>query len=97
MVIYFDGDRFAGTYGYAYSTSSEIAAVASRPSAIRPLVNAYIESRYEPGERRPVKVLVQFDRNTDKHAVAVEDVDATRWKVTPENFREIREELRPRL
>ncbi|MGP6170987.1 hypothetical protein ACTU6U_00760 [Microbacterium sp. A196] len=97
MVISFDGDRFTGTYGYAYSPSGEILAVASRPSAIRPLVNTYIESRCAPGERLPVKLLLQFDRKKGEHAVTVEDLDATRWKVTAENYSEIREELRPRL
>ncbi|MGL3149281.1 hypothetical protein ACSS7Z_02850 [Microbacterium sp. A82] len=97
MVINFDGDRFAGTHGYTYSPSGEIAAVASRPSAVRPLVNAYTESYYKPGAALPVKILVQFDRTNGEYEVTFEDSDTSRWKVTPQNYQEIREELRPKL
>ena len=95
MVIDFGGDRFSGTHGYAYSPDGTISAVASRPSAVRPAVNEYMESRYQPGMTWPVAMLMQFDRDKGEYEVTFEDKDASRWKVTPANIDEIREKLRP--
>lgn len=95
MVIDFSGGRFSGTHGYAYAPSGVISAVASRPSAIRPAVNAYIEDHYQPGAALPVAILVQFDRTKGEFEVTFEDSDVSRWKVTPANIDEIREKLRP--
>lgn len=95
MVIDFSGGRFSGTHGYTYSPDGGISAVASRPSAIRPTVNAYTESLYEPGAALPVAILVQFDRTKGEYEVTFEDSDVSRWKVTPANIDEIREKVRP--
>lgn len=97
MVIDFSGGRFSGTHGYAYSPDGSISAVASRPSAIRPTVNAYTESLYKPGAALPVAILVQFDRTKGEYEVTFEDSDVSRWKVTPANIDEIREKLRPKF
>ncbi len=97
MVIDFDGDRFSGTHGYAYSPDGRIDAVASRPSAVRPAVNAYTASYYKPGDALPVAILVQFDRAKGEYEVTFEDTDAARWKVTPANIDQMREELRPKF
>jgi hypothetical protein len=69
--------------------------VASRPSGIRPAVEAYLESYYKPEQEPPVKILVQFDRDSGKYEVTFEDDDTSRWKVTPANIEQISEELRP--
>jgi hypothetical protein len=45
----------------------------------------------------PRKILVQFDRTTGKYDITFEETDEARWKVTPRNFRELREELRPKF
>lgn len=97
MVVYFDGRRFAGTHGFTYSPSGEKSAVASRPSAIGPAVDAYIQSRYTPDQEPPVKFLMQFDRTKGTYEVTFEDSDVSRWKVTPANFSEMSEQLRPRF
>lgn len=95
MVISISGGNISGTYGYAYSPDSVISAVASRPSGIKPAVDAYTESYYKPGAALPVKMLVQFDRTSGKYEVTFEDLDVARWKVLPANIDQIREELRP--
>ncbi|PYD02352.1 hypothetical protein [Microbacterium sp.] len=95
MVIDFDGDRFSGTHGYAYSPDGAASAVASRPSAVRDAVNAYMDSYYEPGQPRPVAVLVQFDRDNGKYEVTFEDEDASRWQVTPSNIDAVRDAIKP--
>jgi hypothetical protein len=58
-------------------------------------VKAYTDSHYQPGEPLPLKILLQFDRVSGTYNVLFEESDEDRWKVTPRNFRELREELRP--
>jgi hypothetical protein len=95
MVIDLSGGRISGTHGYAYSPDGTVSAVASRPSGVRPAVEAYLESYYKPEQEPPVKILVQFDRDSGKYEVTFEDEDASRWKVTPANIDQISDELRP--
>ena len=95
MVIDLSRGRISGTHGYAYSPDGTISAVASRPSGIRPAVEAHLESYDKPGQAPPVKILMQFDRDTGKYQVTFEDDDAARWKVTPANIEQISEDLRP--
>jgi hypothetical protein len=96
IILEFPDGEFNGAHGYLYSPDGVIAAVASDPWAVRPAVKAYTDSHYQPGEVLPRKALVQFDRVTGKYDVTFEDTDETRWKVTPQSFRELREELRPK-
>lgn len=44
-----------------------------------------------------MKILVRFDRATGKYDVTFEDTDEDRWAVKPGNFREMREQLRPKF
>ncbi|MFI0801155.1 hypothetical protein SAMN04489729_6257 [Amycolatopsis lurida] len=71
--------------------------LACKWSSIEAAVDAYLGGRYRPGERFPVKVLVQFDRTAGKHEVTFEDIDEDRWAVKPKNFRQTREQLRPKF
>ncbi|WP_157550819.1 hypothetical protein [Nocardioides jensenii] len=93
MVLEF-GDGVRSAHGYAYS-SDAITAVACEWPGIESAVRAHLEIHYEPGEPLPLKILVQFDRVTGKYEVTFEDSDEERWAVTPRNFREMREQLRP--
>ena len=97
MVIDLSGARINGTHGYAYSPDGTIWAVASRPSSIKPEVEAFLESSYNPEQKPPKKILVQFARETEKYEVTFEDHDPTRWKVTPANIEQMSQELRPNL
>ena len=97
MIIGSYEGQLNSTSGYAYLADGTITAVASSFNAIKPALDAYMESYYKSGEKLPVAVLVQFDRTTGKYSVTFEDTDEDRWKVTPRNFKEIREELRPQL
>lgn len=95
MVIDLRNGRISGTHGYAYSPDGSVSAVASRPSGVTPAVEAYLASHYRPDQEPPVKILVQFDRDSGKYEVTFEDDDAARWKVTPANIEQISQELRP--
>lgn len=95
MVIDFGAGKFGGTHGYTYGPGDSTSAVASRPWPVRPAVDAYVDSHYEPGAALPVAILVQFDRTKGEYEVTFEDSDASRWGVTPANLEEIRERLRP--
>ena len=95
MVIDLRGGRISGTHGYAYSPDGTTSAVASRPSGIAPAVEAYLGSHHTPKQEPPLKILVQFDRDSGKYEVTFEDDDASRWKVTPANIEQISEALRP--
>ena len=89
-----DGD-FNEAHGYLYSPGGVISAVAADPWAVKSAVTAYTDGYYAQGEPLPRKILVQFDRTTGKYDMTFEETDEARWKVTPRNFRELREELRP--
>jgi hypothetical protein len=95
IVVDLSGGRISGTHGYAYAADRTSAAVASRPSGVQPAVDAYLESKYQPDQQPPLKLLVQFDRTSGTYEVTFEDTDASRWKVTPANINQIAEELRP--
>ena len=81
MVIDLRAGRVSGTHGYAYSPDGTVSAVASRPSGVRPALEAYLESHDQPGQE-PVKILVQLSRASGTYEVTFEDDDAARWKVT---------------
>lgn len=97
IVVDLSGGRISGTHGYAYAPDGTASAVASRPSGVKPAVDAYLETKYRPGQPPPVKLLVQFDRAAGTYEVTFEDHDASRWKVTPANIHQMSEELRPNL
>ena len=91
------GEGYFSVHGYAYPADGTITPVAADPGPTQVAVNAYLASHYQPGEALPVALLVQLDRATGHYSVTFEDIDETRWKVTPRNFRQIREDLRPRF
>ena len=95
MVIDLRGGRVSGTHGYAYSPDGTVSAVASRPSAIRPALEAYLGSVERPEQEPPVAILLHLDRSSGTYEVTFEDVDPARWKVTPANREKISEDLRP--
>ncbi|CAM3527823.1 hypothetical protein OCAE111667_14125 [Occultella aeris] len=96
MILEF-GDGYRSVHGYAYSPGSAITAVACDWASIEPEVQAYLGDRYEPGDPLPVKILVQFDRATGEYKVTFEDTDEERWAVKPANYRQMREQLRPKF
>lgn len=95
VVVELRDGRVATTYGYTYSPDGATSAVASRPSGILPAVQAYLATKYEPGQVLPLKFLVQFNRDEGLFEITFEDTDAARWKVTPENISTAPQELRP--
>ena len=97
IILEFPDGEFNEAHGYLYSPAGVISAVASDPWAVAPAVKAYTDSYYKPGEALPRKALVQLDRTTGKYNVTFEETDEARWKVTPRNFKELREELRPKF
>ncbi|WP_314649325.1 hypothetical protein [uncultured Microbacterium sp.] len=96
IVSFFEGE-FSGAAGYAYSPDGSIAAVTVDPWAVKSAVADYTDSHYTAGAPLPVKFLVQFDRSLGRFEVTFEDMDDTRWQVTPRTFKTLREELRPRF
>lgn len=97
MIIESSNGRFNSAHGYLYSPDGTISVVAARPSAVLPFADAYANGYYKPGEALPVKILVQYDRTSGKYLITFEDTDETRWKVTPKNYKELQQELRPSL
>jgi hypothetical protein len=96
IVLEFPEGEFNEAHGYLYSPDGVISAVASDPWAMKAAVKAYTDSCYKADEALPRKILIQFDRTTGKYTTTFEETDEARWKVTPRNFRELREELRPK-
>ena len=97
IILEFPEGEFNEAHGYLYSPDGVISAVASDPWAVKAAVTAWTDSYCKPDEALPRKILVQFDRTTGKYTTTFEETDEARWKVTPRNFRELREELRPKL
>jgi hypothetical protein len=89
------GDGYRSASGYAYPADGSVSPVACSWNSIQGEVNAYLATYYQPGDRLPVKILVQFERATGRYGVTFEDTDEERWKTRPGNFREMREQLRP--
>ena len=89
------GDGYRSASGYAYLVDGTVSPVAGDWNSIESAVHAYLDSYYEPGDRLPVKILVQFARATGRYGVTFEDTDEERWKTRPGNFRQMREQLRP--
>lgn len=85
------------TGGYLYSPDGQITAVSANSLKVLPFINEYVSEYYKPGEKLPVSLLIQFDRTSGRYAIIFEDTDAMRWKITPRNFKELREALRPNL
>lgn len=83
--------------GSTYGPGDTISPVSARPTAIEESLDAYLASHVSPDSARPVSLLVQLDRASGMYEITFEDTDRSRWKVTPMNFREMREELRPRF
>ncbi len=95
MIIESSNNRFNSAHGYLYSPDGTISAVAARPSAVLPFVDAYISTLYKPDDAFPVKFLVEYSRASGKYRITFEDTDTTRWSITPKNHQEQREALRP--
>ena len=97
FILEFPDGEFNSAHGFLYSPDGVISAVPSDPWAVRPAVKAYTDSYYQPGEALPRKALVQLNRTTGQYNVTFEETDEARWKVTPRNFEQLREELRPKF
>lgn len=89
--------KFNSVGGYVYSPGDTISAVTASPSTVIPFVNEYLDGYYKPGEKLPVKLLVQFHRPTGQYNITFEDTDEERWKVSPRTIKTIRQDLRPTL
>lgn len=96
IVDSFDG-KFNSASGYLYSADGTISAVSTPPRNVIPVVDEYMSGYFKPDEKLPVKFLVEFDRTSGKYNITFEDTDEMRWKITPSNYKELREELRPQL
>lgn len=83
-------------HGYAYLDGGKTEAVTPRASTV---AQRFVELHRAMRERdpRPWKAaLMQIWRSNAKVSFFFEYDDAARWRVTPGNFREMREELRPK-
>lgn len=89
------GDGYRSASGYAYSGDGAVSPVACGWRSIQAAVNAYLGRHYAPGDRLPLKFLVQLERSTGRYEVTFEESDEERWKTRPSNFRVMRQQLRP--
>lgn len=95
VILEFPDGVFNEAHGYLYAADGTITPVAADPWAVKDAVAAYIAGYYGPQDALPRKILIQFDRTSGRYEVTFEETDEDRWKVTPRNFRALREELRP--
>lgn len=81
-------------YGYAFSPDGDWHAVTGGSLALRPPVSSYLSELYPDG-KYPVRMLVQFNRESGKYSVDFEDTDEGRWAISPSRLEESIEALRP--
>lgn len=97
MILDFNGKRFSGNHGYVYAADGAASPETTRMKVVKDIVDAFIASKHPEDAEYPVAVLVQFDKPSDKYEVTFEYSDPTRWKVSPKNFKEMPEKVRPRF
>jgi hypothetical protein len=91
-----DGDLFS-TYGYVYAADGNWHAASVTEPAVEAALETYLSSMLKPGDKGPVKMLLQFNRDTARFKTDFEYENAGRWQVTPANIDRIVGELRPDL
>lgn len=97
VVIGFDEDGDPdNSYGYLYKPDGDFEAITAGLRTVRPAMAAYLRSVYGDGPR-PLKMLIQFDRNSGRFNVQFEDKDPKRWAVTPADIHGFIESLRPKF
>ena len=94
-VVLVFGDGYRRTHGYAYPADGTITAISVDWDAIDQPLRVYLGGFLKPGDMLPATMLVQFDRTSGQCDVTFEDDDEDRWHAGPDNFEELREELRP--
>lgn len=95
IVLTFEDGDLVDSHGYAYSPGGEVSAASVRSSWVREAVFGYLRGHFGPEDELPKKLLVQFDRTKGRYGVTFEDEDESRWDVTPANYKDVREQLRP--
>jgi hypothetical protein len=92
-----DDGSVSGTYGYAYTQTGEWYAIAVKPRLLSASIKDYLTEILRPGDSYPVKLLLQFNRDTSRFKTEFEYEDSSRWQVTPANLNKVIQELRPNL
>lgn len=110
LVMEFDDEGdLSGTYGYAYDAGGGFTAISVRPRLLRETVLPYRRwldqlSDKAPEERPPgwnakgmIKMLLQFDRRSNRVNSIFEYNDPDRWQVTPKTLDAMIAALKPKL
>lgn len=97
LVIVFQDDRVSETYGYSYDVEGEWEAFSVRPRLVNAEAGSYREWLKQENDKAVIKMLVQFNRASNKFNVDFEYENPARWSVTPSNVNEITKELHPQL
>lgn len=95
MVIELAGGRYSGAGGYVYPADGSTSPVSPNSFTVSDVVDAYLAEKFPDDMEFPVAMLVQFDRVSGQHRIVFENDDPLRWKVTPRNFKEMPEKMRP--
>ncbi|HRK42804.1 MAG TPA: hypothetical protein PLH11_07175 [Gemmobacter sp.] len=85
-----------GSSGYLYIGEHDFRSVAAGPFEIRPAMSLYLNEIYGEGPY-PIKLLLQFDRNSGRFNIEFEDKNPNRWAVTPADIHGFIESLRPKF
>ena len=97
LVIGFDGDGDPhNAYGYLYKPDGDFEAISTNLFAIELPMMAYLKSVYGEGPY-PIKLLIQFDRNSGRFNIDFEGKKNNRWAVTPADIHGFIESLRPKF
>lgn len=97
LVIAFDESEANRSYGYSYDAQGEWEAFSVRPRLINAEAVAYRDWLKLEDDKAIIKMLIQFNRVTNRFNADFEYEDPARWKVAPSNINEITRELRPNL
>lgn len=91
-----DKGTYANSHGCAYGPDDTwIKPISAVPAVIDDPLRAFVAERYPDGGKQAVKLLFQLELATGNYNVEYEDTDASRWKPTPSNYREVQAALKP--
>lgn len=97
LVIAFQDDRVSETYGYSYDVEGEWEAFSIRPRLINAEAGSYRDWVKIENGNAVIKMLVQFNRVSNRFNVDFEYENRARWSLTPSNLNEITKGLHPQL
>ncbi|MCW4457987.1 hypothetical protein [Microbacterium sp. MPKO10] len=91
-----DDGEYQQSYGYAYGAEDAwVKPISAEPASLEKPLADFVADRYPNGQTPPVKILFQLRLTDGSYDTTYEDSDRSRWQVSPNNFEQIQQDLKP--